>query len=118
MFERAPATNDYRFTDLLPPNPNLRKSVSVHVGRDLIASHHFEFIFRKKRFVASHRRRQIVRTVLCLVTCGSLIHCVLRNLQGRTNNASEGGSPDVSPPMPKSVGHFGEYSESRVFVYF
>jgi hypothetical protein len=51
--------------------------------------------------------------------CRSLIRRVLRNLQGRTNNASKGGvSPDVPSPMPKSMGNFGEYSESRVFVYF
>jgi hypothetical protein len=50
-----------------------------------------------------------VRTVFSPVTCRSLIHRVLRNLQGRTNNASEGGSPDVPSPMPKSVGNFGEY---------
>jgi hypothetical protein len=109
MFERASTTNDYRFTDMLPGNPNLRKSVSIHVGCDLIASHHSGFIFHKKRFIASHRRRQTVRTVFCLVTCRSLIRRVLRNLQGRTNNASNGGSPDVPFPMPKSVGHFGEY---------
>jgi hypothetical protein len=50
-----------------------------------------------------------VRTVFSPVTCRSLIRRVLHNLQGRTNNASEGGSPDVPSPMPKSVGNFGEY---------
>jgi hypothetical protein len=51
----------------------------------------------------------VVRTVFSPVTCRSLIRRVLHNLQGRTNNASEGGSPDVPSPMPKSVGNFGEY---------
>jgi len=53
--------------------------------------------------------KPLVRTVFSPVTCRSLIRRVLHNLQGRTNNASEGGSPNVPFPMPKSVGHFGEY---------
>jgi hypothetical protein len=52
---------------------------------------------------------RLVRTVLCLVTCKFSIRRVLRNLQGRANDASEGGSPDVPSTMPKLVGHFGEY---------
>lgn len=36
---------------LLQIRPDLRKSNSVDGGRDLIASHHSGFIFRKKRFV-------------------------------------------------------------------
>jgi hypothetical protein len=35
--------------------------------------------------------KPLVRTVFSPVTCRSLIRCVLHNLQGRTNNASEGG---------------------------
>jgi hypothetical protein len=57
----------------------------------MTVSHHSKFIFRKKRFVVSHRQCQTVRTVFSPVTCRSLIRRVLHNLQGSTNNASEGG---------------------------
>jgi hypothetical protein len=70
----------FLISDMLPANLNLPKSASVDKGRDLIASHHFRFIFCKKRFAVSYRRRQTVRTVFCLVTCRSLICRVLRNL--------------------------------------
>jgi len=49
-----------------------------------------------------------VRTVFGPVTCGYLIFPVFHNLQG-INNASEGGSPDVPSPIPKSMNYFGEY---------
>jgi hypothetical protein len=48
----------------------------------------------------------IVRTVFSLVTCGSLIHHVLHNLQRRTNNTSKGGCPDNPSSMPKLVDNF------------